>query len=143
MGTHPIFESDFDCLTDKRRIKSAEMTDQSEGGSIPGNYLDIIIEACSKTCEPDSHSNWILNEIRDQIKENTQSEDEPELIAYKMEWKGETDEKGINYFLKILLGPNTYLVKAYKPIVRNNQSKMIPSMVDIKSVKRESEIEYF
>lgn len=28
-----------------------------------------------------------------------------------MEWKGETDEKGINYFLKILLGSNTYLVK--------------------------------
>ena len=29
-----------------------------------------------------------------------------------MEWKGETDEKGINYFLKILLGPDTYHVKA-------------------------------
>ena len=29
-----------------------------------------------------------------------------------MEWKGETDEKGINYFLKILLGSDTYHVKA-------------------------------
>ena len=57
------------------------MTDQSEEGSIPGNYLDIIIEACSKTCEPDSHSNWILNEIRDQIKENTQSEDERKFLV--------------------------------------------------------------
>ena len=40
-----------------------------------------------------------------------------------MEWKGETDEKGINYFLKILLGPNTYHVKVRdlqeKPLVQN------------------------
>merc|ERR1711917_109789 len=142
MGTHPIFESDFDCLTDKRRNKTVEMTDQSEVGSV-GNYLDIIKEACSITCEPDSHSNWILNEVKHQIKENAKSGDEPELIAYKMEWKGETDEKGINYFLKILLGPDTYHVKAYKPIVRNNESKMVPNMVDVKNAKQDSEIEYF
>ena len=51
------------------------MTDQSEVGSV-GNYLDIIKEACSITCEPDNHSNWILNEIKDQIKENAKSNDE-------------------------------------------------------------------
>ena len=51
------------------------MTDQSEVSSI-GNYLDIIKEACSITCEPDSHSNWILTEIKHQIKENTKSGDE-------------------------------------------------------------------
>ena len=51
------------------------MTDQSEVGSV-GNYLDIIKEACSITCEPDSHSNWILNEIKHQIKENAKSNDE-------------------------------------------------------------------
>ena len=35
------------------------------------------------------------------------------------------------------------LMKAYKPMVRNNQSKMIPSMVDLKIAKQDSEIEYF
>lgn len=62
-------------ILDKRRNKTVEMTDQSDIGS-PGNYLDIIKEACSFTCEPDSHSNWILNEIKDQIKENAKSNDE-------------------------------------------------------------------
>ena len=62
-------------ILDKRRNKAVEMTDQSEVGSV-GNYLDIIKEACSITCEPDSHSNWILNEIKHQIKENTKSNDE-------------------------------------------------------------------
>ena len=62
-------------ILDKRRNKTVEMTDQSEVGSV-GNYLDIIKEACSITCEPDSHSNWILNEIKHQIKENAKSNDE-------------------------------------------------------------------
>lgn len=62
-------------ILDKRGNKTARMTDQSEIGS-PGNYLDIIKEACRFTCEPDSHSNWILNEIKDQIKENAKSNDE-------------------------------------------------------------------
>lgn len=35
------------------------------------------------------------------------------------------------------------LIKAYKPIVRNNQSKMVPNMVDLKNAKQDSEIEYF
>ena len=42
---------------------------------------------------------------------------------------GETVERSLN--------------KAYKPIVRNNESKMVPNMVDIKNVKKDSEIEYF
>jgi len=62
-------------ILDKRRNKTVEMTDQSEVGSV-GNYLDIIKEACSITCEPDRHSNWILNEIKHQIKENAKSNDE-------------------------------------------------------------------
>ena len=67
-------------ILDKRRNKTVKMTDQSELGS-PGNYLDIIKEACRFTCEPDSHSNWILNEIKDQIKENAKSNDERKFFT--------------------------------------------------------------
>ena len=48
-----------------------------------GNYLDIIKEACSITCEPDSHSKWILNEIKEEIKKKVQLNHErkfPKLI---------------------------------------------------------------
>merc|ERR1712110_848878 len=38
MGTHPIFESDFDCLTDTVRIKKIKMAKRTRKVGIVGKY---------------------------------------------------------------------------------------------------------
>merc|ERR1711935_1079087 len=62
MGTHPIFESDFDCLTEsKNRITAAKMAthgdnmevdhlDAGDGTSLPEGYYREVI----------NHSDWIV-----------------------------------------------------------------------------------
>jgi len=45
MGTHPIFESDFDCLTDKICIVSVVATPGSNGASIAPSRLVSTISS--------------------------------------------------------------------------------------------------
>merc|ERR1711990_142371 len=42
MGTHPIFESDFDCLTDRKLWRTNILTYPSSGSSILKNFVSLM-----------------------------------------------------------------------------------------------------
>merc|ERR1712094_16121 len=59
MGTHPIFESDFDCLTDFDSKMSAELACtyaalilNDDGIDITGDKISTILKAAKVDCEP-------------------------------------------------------------------------------------------
>merc|ERR1712003_385262 len=59
MGTHPIFESDFDCLTDFDSKMSAELACtyaalilNDDGIDITGDKITAILKAAKVDCEP-------------------------------------------------------------------------------------------
>merc|ERR1711976_171487 len=59
MGTHPIFESDFDCLTDFYSKISAELACtyaalilNDDGIDITGDKIATILKAAKVDCEP-------------------------------------------------------------------------------------------
>merc|ERR1711992_340157 len=59
MGTHPIFESDFDCLTDFDSKMSAELACtyaalilNDDGIDITGDKIATILKAAKVDCEP-------------------------------------------------------------------------------------------
>merc|ERR1712066_663150 len=59
MGTHPIFESDFDCLTDFDSKMSAELACtyaalilNDDGIDITGDKITTILKAANVACEP-------------------------------------------------------------------------------------------
>merc|ERR1712136_305636 len=59
MGTHPIFESDFDCLTDFDSKMSAELACtyaalilNDDGIDITGDKIATILKAAKVGCEP-------------------------------------------------------------------------------------------
>merc|ERR1711931_88116 len=59
MGTHPIFESDFDCLTDFDSKMSAELACtyaalilNDDGIDITGDKITSILKAAKVDCEP-------------------------------------------------------------------------------------------
>merc|ERR1712113_415012 len=59
MGTHPIFESDFDCLTDFLTKMSAELACtyaalilNDDGIDITGDKITSILKAAKVDCEP-------------------------------------------------------------------------------------------
>merc|ERR1712209_148382 len=59
MGTHPIFESDFDCLTDFDSKMSAELACtyaalilNDDGIDITGDKMGTILKAAKVDCEP-------------------------------------------------------------------------------------------
>merc|ERR1711979_22429 len=59
MGTHPIFESDFDCLTDFLTKMSAELACtyaalilNDDGIDITGDKITAILKAAKVDCEP-------------------------------------------------------------------------------------------
>merc|ERR1711990_850491 len=42
MGTHPIFESDFDCLTDRKLWRTNILTYPNSGSSILKNFVSLM-----------------------------------------------------------------------------------------------------
>merc|ERR1711902_389247 len=59
MGTHPIFESDFDCLTDFDSKMSAELACtyaalilNDDGIDVTGDKISTILKAAKVDCEP-------------------------------------------------------------------------------------------
>merc|ERR1712190_305934 len=55
MGTHPIFESDFDCLTDIFRLKLAKMTEKVAKNKNANPMRDMVIDKlCLNICVGES-----------------------------------------------------------------------------------------
>merc|ERR1711976_493131 len=55
MGTHPIFESDFDCLTDKSRTMVSKKS-KKDGSSI-NSRLALVIKSENTTSDTERPSN--------------------------------------------------------------------------------------
>merc|ERR1712080_435941 len=69
MGTHPIFESDFDCLTEMNRLLSRRCLSVSErvaGGIRPGTLLPNPVKGIVTT----THSPYTMNTFKEWTETN-------------------------------------------------------------------------
>merc|ERR1712127_515064 len=108
MGTHPIFESDFDCLTDSTMSENSFLfTSESVGEGHPDKICDQISDAildahleqdprAKVACETFAKTGYIMvgGEINSNANVNYQKviRDTIKRIGY------DSDEKGLNYF---------------------------------------------
>merc|ERR1711953_867807 len=108
MGTHPIFESDFDCLTDSTMSDNSFLfTSESVGEGHPDKICDQISDAildahleqdprAKVACETFAKTGYIMvgGEINSNANVNYQKviRDTIKRIGY------DSDEKGLNYF---------------------------------------------
>merc|ERR1711887_131868 len=106
MGTHPIFESDFDCLTETTMSESFLFTSESVGEGHPDKICDQVSDAildahlaqdprAKVACETFAKTGMIMvgGEISSKANVNYQ-----EVIRNKIKEIGyDSDEKGLNY----------------------------------------------
>jgi len=106
MGTHPIFESDFDCLTETTMSETFLFTSESVGEGHPDKICDQVSDAildahlaqdprAKVACETFAKTGMIMvgGEISSKANVNYQ-----EVIRNKIKEIGyDSDEKGLNY----------------------------------------------
>merc|ERR1711962_1493377 len=106
MGTHPIFESDFDCLTENNMSETFLFTSESVGEGHPDKICDQVSDAildahlaqdprAKVACETFAKTGMIMvgGEISSKANVNYQ-----EVIRNKIKEIGyDSDEKGLNY----------------------------------------------
>merc|ERR1712134_9676 len=106
MGTHPIFESDFDCLTETSMSETFLFTSESVGEGHPDKICDQVSDAildahlaqdprAKVACETFAKTGMIMvgGEISSKANVNYQ-----EVIRNKIKEIGyDSDEKGLNY----------------------------------------------
>merc|ERR1712189_88431 len=114
MGTHPIFESDFDCLTDM----------------MCGGPSDIK--------PADAHAQGVLDVVKDALLAKANTSGNVELISYKTQVVA-----GTNYFMKVAIGEKVVHARIFHPLPHTKQPAELHSIDHGDHVTRESEVNYF
>merc|ERR1712189_129522 len=115
MGTHPIFESDFDCLTEKRKMMCGP----------------------SPVKPADDEAREILKTVKDALCEKTSHQGEAELLSYKTQVVA-----GTNYFMKVKFGDHVIHARIFQPLPHTGEAASLHS-IDSAKHSHESEINYF
>merc|ERR1712142_472721 len=84
MGTHPIFESDFDCLTDCKSIRRMSAAETEEQAAVAPPPQDVVMEKSEKT-EKEDDCNYPIKDINETEKFIDEAEDSSNRISVDIE----------------------------------------------------------
>merc|ERR1711936_1030755 len=101
MGTHPIFESDFDCLTVKNMMQAGGMGggmdgDGGNGGMNPQNDAFQSIKALQDPPQGDWRDEMYRNKVRQQIDEQLRNVGQLENGQKSVEWENQVFQRSKN-----------------------------------------------
>merc|ERR1712126_478792 len=116
MGTHPIFESDFDCLTDKKMMC---------GGTTDSKPAD---DAGRK----------VLDSVKVALLEKAGATGNVELHSYKTQVVA-----GTNYFMKVKVGETVIHARVFEPLPHTGQPAELHSIEAGDHITIECDIAYF